>query len=229
MQTLPPVTLCEALKLTCKNYLKCSTRARRSEFWKSIIFFYYIFGGSLAGLIMIIQNVKGILLYVFAPILGILVLLTFWTIIILIIRRLHDTGRTGCFIFFYCIPFGFFVLFYYLFLDSENKTNEYGPSPKYIPADFSGLDNNFNQPINPATINPYPQQNYFSMPVNPYPQQPSMSQPISIYPQTPIAQPVYDYPQPNSTQFYMKPSETPNSQESDYPGAAPLPQGNPYP
>ena len=69
----------------------------------------------------------------------------------------------------------------------------------------------------------------FSMPVNPYPQQPSMSQPISIYPQTPIAQPVYDYPQPNSTQFYMKPSETPNSQESDYPGAAPLPQGNPYP
>ena len=133
------------------------------------------------------------------------------------------------FFFCYCIPIGYFILIYFLFLDSEKTTNKYGPSPKYIPSDFSGLDNNFNQPINPDTINLYPQQNDSSITVNPDPQGPSISQSVSIYPQTPTPQPVYDYPQQNSTQFYMKPSENPNSQESDYPGAAPLPQGKPYP
>ena len=93
------------------------------------------------------EFINGYLLYVFVPILSILAILTSWPLIILIIRRLHDTGRSGYNIFFYCIPLlGFIVLFYYLFLDSEKETNKYGPSPKYIHKDFLGLENDSSQP-----------------------------------------------------------------------------------
>ena len=111
------------------------------------------------------------------------------------VRRLHDTGRSWLYIFVSFIPFaGPFILLYFCCLDSEERPNEYGPSPKFI----------LNQPINPAPISLYPQQNYDQATVSPYPQ-------------APMVQP---YPQPNPMppQPYMAPPQGP------YPG-----QGNPYP
>ena len=146
MQTLPKLCVCEALKLTFKNYFKCCGRARRSEFFISFIFFSYLFEGIILGLINIIKYINGSLLNVFVPILSILIFLTSWPLIILIIRRLHDTGRSGYYIFILCIPLGFIPILYFLFLDSEKETNKYGPSPKYIHKDFLGLENDSCQP-----------------------------------------------------------------------------------
>ena len=148
MQALPPLSFCEAIKLSFKNYFKCSGRVRRSEFFISFLLFHYLWGISTVGLAFIFIFDIGSLVYVFAPILIILILLSLWPLIKLIILRLHDTGRSGYFIFIFCIPFGFVPLIYFLFLDSEKETNKYGPSPKYIHKDFSGLESNFSTPIN---------------------------------------------------------------------------------
>ena len=148
MQALPPLSFCEAIKLGFKNYFKFSGRARRSEFFISFLFFYYLFGGSVLGLVYIFRFDIGSLVYIFAPILIILILLTLCPLIMLIIRRLHDTGRSGKFIFFYLIPFGVFVLIYFLFLDSEKEPNKYGPSPKYIHKDFLCPESDCSQPNN---------------------------------------------------------------------------------
>ena len=85
------------------------------------------------------------------------------------------------------IPFGGFIVLYLCCLDSEERPNEYGQSPKYILP--------LNQPINP--VSPYPQQ----APVSPYPQ--------------PMAQPVSPYPQPNPVppQPYMAPPPGPYPQQ----------------
>ena len=207
MQTLPSIDCCTACKLCFQNYAKCSGRSRRSEFWYfylmsflvtmafEIIYYsiyfntyyddsYYgrrIYGNELTSFLSIVILVITLVLSI--P--GISVT----------VRRLHDTGRSGLYIFVSFIPFaGPFILLYFCCLDSEERPNEYGPSPKFI----------LNQPINPAPISLYPQQNYDQGTVSPYPQ-------------APMVQP---YPQPNPMppQPYMAPPQGP------YPG-----QGNPYP
>ena len=131
MRTFPQLTFGEALKSTCKNYVNYSGRARRSEFCKSFFVLYYIFGGFMGGCFSIIfneelENIR----YILAPILG------FLPFISLFIRRFHYIGKSGIYFFIVCVPgVGIFFLIYYLFLDSEDKSNEYGPSPKYIPVE----------------------------------------------------------------------------------------------
>ena len=48
------------------------------------------------------------------------------------VRRLHDTGRSGCYYFLGFIPFVNIILFIFLTEDSKQTINQYGPSPKYI-------------------------------------------------------------------------------------------------
>ena len=49
------------------------------------------------------------------------------------VRRLHDVGRTGYYIFILFIPIiGYAILIYFCIRDSEEQANQYGPSPKYV-------------------------------------------------------------------------------------------------
>ena len=58
------------------------------------------------------------------------------------VRRLHDTGRTGYYLFLYLIPIiGNIILIYFWICDSEEQANEYGLSPKYILPKDSFLEN----------------------------------------------------------------------------------------
>jgi uncharacterized membrane protein YhaH (DUF805 family) len=51
------------------------------------------------------------------------------------VRRLHDTNRSGWWVLIGLIPFiGFIVLLVFLVQDSDPGTNQYGPSPKAVPA-----------------------------------------------------------------------------------------------
>ncbi|MEM9527855.1 MAG: DUF805 domain-containing protein [Bacteroidota bacterium] len=56
-------------------------------------------------------------------------------------RRLHDIGRSGWWQLIALTGIGFFVLLYWYCKDSEQTTNEYGPSPKY------GLANGNDEPF----------------------------------------------------------------------------------
>ena len=75
-----------------------------------------------------------------AAFLTIMLLIFFMPSLSLAVRRLHDTGRSGCFIFIALIPLvGVFILLYFFCSDSEDASNDYGPSPKYI---SNSQDNN---------------------------------------------------------------------------------------
>ena len=49
----------------------------------------------------------------------------------IIVRRLHDTGKSGWMILLGLIPFaGVIIIFVFMLLDSQPGTNQYGPNPK---------------------------------------------------------------------------------------------------
>ena len=173
MQTLPSIGCGTAIKMAFQNYAKCTGRSRRSEFW-----FFYLF-------LFLINFVLGILSYIilystydkyhntfeYTPLYNVLTIIQYIVIlacicplISLAVRRLHDTGKSGFFFFVVFIPLvGTLILLVLCCIDSEERPNEYGPSPKYILP--------VSQPINPAPISPYPQANPYQPPMaQPYPQ-----------------------------------------------------------
>ena len=110
------------------NYASFSGRARRSEYWKwyLINMFVYII---LLCLIAIADSLVWI--YVIWP------LTVLIPSIAVTVRRLHDTGKSGAYIFISFIPVvGPILLLVALASDSEYGNNAYGPNPKGI-----GYDN----------------------------------------------------------------------------------------
>lgn len=169
---------------------------------------------------------------------------TFIPIISLMVRRLHDIGYSGAFIFLSMIPFARIYLLYLLCLDSQESANEYGPSPKYIMP--ITITNNYIPPMNVIAVTPvvqpvnvivpvqqapiveypnapYPQDNIISPPVAAYPQQNPMNvPPVAPYPQqnpapsnvSPYPAPADPYSKPNPIQ----PNNDPYYNSSDFTG-----------
>ena len=156
MQTLPPIRFTDAYKLAWVNFAKCTGRSRRSEFW--------FFGLANFMVFFILGIIAGFIGEVGMALSGIYLLAICIPAISLSVRRLHDTGKSGCFIFLGLIPFiGEIILLYFYCLDSEERQNEYGPSPKYI------LPNSQVAPI----YNNYPEVNAFNPQPPLYPPQPA--------------------------------------------------------
>ena len=113
------------------KYAVFSGRARRKEIWYFILFdaiFAYVLGiiDSLLGFIVQIDNLWGI--FVLCSLYSLAVLLPS---IGVSIRRLHDTGRSGWWIFINLIPLiGIIIWLIFTLQDSKEGTNQYGPSPK---------------------------------------------------------------------------------------------------
>ncbi|MDE5829824.1 MAG: DUF805 domain-containing protein [Duncaniella sp.] len=110
------------------NYCNFQGRASRSEYWWFFLFSnivgciispLYLYSGSSAFLNLIFGILYyAISLYFLLPSLGLLV------------RRLHDTGRSAWNILWFLLPvIGWIVLIVYLVQDSTPGDNEYGPVP----------------------------------------------------------------------------------------------------
>jgi uncharacterized membrane protein YhaH (DUF805 family) len=111
-----------------KKYAVFSGRARRKEYWMFVLF-NLIF----AIVAMILDNVLGTaiedvgygvfyLLYVLAVLVPSLAV---------VVRRLHDIGKSGWWIFISLIPLiGGIWLLVLLVTDSQPGENQYGPNPK---------------------------------------------------------------------------------------------------
>ena len=120
-----------------KKYAVFSGRARRKEFWYFELFNFIIY---------IVLSLPQILLPLLAPSLSLILLLFgfgvlsfLYSLAVLIpsiavtVRRLHDTGRSGWWIFIGLIPLvGGIILLIYMVSDSQAGTNLYGPSPKLV-------------------------------------------------------------------------------------------------
>ena len=205
VQTLPTLSFGEAIRTCFSKYCTFSGRARRSEFWLFYIFIQIIITIIivLSFFIFFFIAVQNISQYdnktnkyndkynynyqnknmSFGPgffaLFMIILFISFILSIPLIsagVRRLHDTGKSGCYSLLYLVPFGNLVLLIFFIEDSQQMTNEYGPSPKYVVIQNAPLMNN-SMAIPVAGIpqgNPYP----YPFPVQQFVQYPPQNAPI---------------------------------------------------
>lgn len=119
-----------------KEYGNFKGRARRTEYWMFTLFAVLVeFAVMVVGLILDYFIDSG---YYDVPWFMIL-LITLYSLVLIIpsiaivVRRLHDTNRSGWWYFISLVPFvGGLVLFIFLVLDSTPGANQYGPNPKGI-------------------------------------------------------------------------------------------------
>ncbi|MGR5206867.1 MULTISPECIES: DUF805 domain-containing protein [Vibrio] len=113
-----------------RNYTGFSGRARRQEYW------YFTLVNILVNLVMnIIDRIMGNVFQIenfglFGVLYALFILIPSLAVTV---RRLHDTDRTGWWVFIAIIPIiGFLVMLYFLVQDSEEGTNQYGDNPKTV-------------------------------------------------------------------------------------------------
>ena len=128
--------LWDIFKLTMtKNFAEFSGRATRREYWMfqlAGILFWFVFSFAvviLSGVLSLIDESLVIVAMFLSYLYPLAILIPSLRILV---RRLHDTGRSGWMILLGLIPFvGPIVLFIFTLLDSQPGTNAYGPSLKY--------------------------------------------------------------------------------------------------
>jgi uncharacterized membrane protein YhaH (DUF805 family) len=114
-----------------RDYGLISGRSRRKEYWLFVMFCiaaYFLLGWleQQPHLITGVDMSGDFPLFRLA--FGAYSLLPF---VCVTVRRLHDTGRSGWWILLSLVPFvGWLVLLYFMVLDSDDRPNLYGPSPK---------------------------------------------------------------------------------------------------
>lgn len=111
-----------------KKYATFSGRARRKEYWMFNLINVLV-AAVLLGLGFLIGENVGFIVYV-VYLLGV----TLPSLAVLV-RRLHDTGRSGWWYFIGFVPLvGAIMLLVFTCGDSKQEQNEYGPNPKLVPA-----------------------------------------------------------------------------------------------
>jgi uncharacterized membrane protein YhaH (DUF805 family) len=114
-----------------KKYVEFDGRARRKEYWMFQLFnILVVFALIIIGAIME-SAVPG---RMNPNIFSVLVIVYFLAMLIpslaVMVRRLHDTGKSGWWFFILFIPaFGELILLFFMVTDSEGP-NKYGPNPK---------------------------------------------------------------------------------------------------
>ncbi len=108
-----------------QNYFNAEGRATRSEFW--YFFLFYIIGSLIFGILdTILAATLGIRILV-----ALYALATIIPFITVLIRRLHDIGKSGWWMFIPIVPIaGFIAIIVFLVMDSSLGENKYGPNPK---------------------------------------------------------------------------------------------------
>ena len=113
-----------------KQYADFKGRARRKEYWMFILF-NIIFGG----IAMILDSVFGIAIegVGYGPLYGVYALVLFIPGLAVVVRRLHDIGKSGWMLLITLIPLiGAIWLLVLLLTDSKPEENLYGANPKEV-------------------------------------------------------------------------------------------------
>ena len=116
------------LKVVKENYANFDGRARRKEYWM-----FLLFNIIFAIAAMILDNVLGIAIegVGYGPLYGIYALALFIPGLALSVRRLHDVGKSGWFMFIALVPIiGGIWLLILACTDGDSGDNEYGSNPK---------------------------------------------------------------------------------------------------
>ena len=127
------MTFSQSIKSVFSKYADFSGRATRSEYWYFYLFnflmvmVYYI---ALFAMLVSGSRDSSAVGYLSVMIIIYALVMTIPSLAVTV-RRLHDTGHSGWWIFLNLIPvIGSIVLFIWLITDSDPDTNEYGDNPK---------------------------------------------------------------------------------------------------
>lgn len=113
-----------------KQYADFNGRARRKEYWMFILF-YIIF----AIVAIILDNILGLAMESigYGPLYGLYTLAMFIPSLAVVVRRLHDTGKSGWMVLVSLIPLvGGIWLLVLMATEGNAGENEYGPDPKGV-------------------------------------------------------------------------------------------------
>ena len=119
-----------------EKYASFKGRATRAEYWYFVLFhFLILIGGMIVGAILGAtlsggdgDVAVGVMLFVY----GVIVLGLLCPSISVLVRRLHDTGRSGWWYWINLIPYiGAIVILVFTLLESQDCDNEYGPYVRY--------------------------------------------------------------------------------------------------
>ena len=125
------------LKVLKENYVNFNGRARRKEFWIFQLFLIII-----TGICTVLDNVLGTVVVIDGSPFGRIVLPYGWLYFLcgifhflpslsVLVRRLHDVGKSGWWFLIGYVPFiGIFWLLYLLCKDGDHGENSYGNNPK---------------------------------------------------------------------------------------------------
>lgn len=122
------------LKVMRDNYANFSGRARRSEYWYFVLCQIIIFIPLLAVSVVFEDEDFG-----FIPF-GLYAVVSIIPYFAVLVRRLHDSGKSGWYYFVRIIPLvGPIWLLVLLCTDGDNGTNQYGNDPKNFYDDINEI------------------------------------------------------------------------------------------
>lgn len=134
------INLVSAYKKMFKNYANFKGRSRRSEYWYAIlanvlIIFaaYLFFVPAIVDIINIGEpSTVGVgMMAVSSIFIGLYSIAMIVPTLAIGVRRLHDVGKSGWFLFLSLIPYvGGIILFVFMVMDSQVGVNQYGSDPK---------------------------------------------------------------------------------------------------
>jgi len=112
--------LIESTKICYSKFLDADGRASESEYW-----WFYLVGVINGLLIVFLSSVSESL----AVALLIIAVVSIPPHLTAMIRRLHDTNHSGLWVFLMLVPFGVFVVVYWLICSGDEGDNKYGRVP----------------------------------------------------------------------------------------------------
>ena len=123
----------EGVKFWYSSYSKFKGRSRRSEYWW-IQLFLVLTNLAVAGIDLVLMNgdVERFIANGGGGIVGLIwILVTIVPALAVLVRRLHDTGKSGWWVLIGFVPLiGGIVLLVFTVLDSDAGENKFGESPK---------------------------------------------------------------------------------------------------
>ena len=121
----------EAVKTCFRKYAVFKGRARRSEYWKFVLFNLIVSAVFMTLSMLLADRSGGGNSFNFAY-----ALMTVYSIAVILpslavmARRLHDGGRSAGFLFLILVPIGQIFVLVWLIQDGDPGDNQYGPNPK---------------------------------------------------------------------------------------------------
>ena len=112
--------LIESTKICYSKFLDADGRASQSEYW-----WFYLVGVINGLLIVFLSSVSESL----AVVLLIVAVVSIPPHLTAMIRRLHDTNHSGLWCLLLLVPFGLFVVVYWLICGGDEGANRYGGVP----------------------------------------------------------------------------------------------------